>query len=77
MKEIVEYIVTQLVEDKNSVVVEEVVDGNMNILKVSVAHTDLGRVIGKGGKIANSIRAIVKSISIKNKQRYIVKIGEK
>lgn len=77
MKEIVEYIVKQLVEDQTSVVVEEEKDGNMNILKVTVAHPDLGRVIGKGGKIANSIRAIVKSISIKNKQRYVVKIGEK
>lgn len=77
MKEIVEFIVKELVEDKEAVEVIEQNDGNLNILKVSVANSDLGRVIGKNGKIANSIRTIVKTIAIKNKTKYIVKIGDR
>lgn len=77
MKQIVEYILKQLVDDKQSVEITEQKDGNVNILHVKVASNDLGRVIGKGGKIASSIRAIVKTIAIKNKQRYVVKIGDK
>ncbi len=77
MKDIVEFIVKELVDNKNAVEILEEKDGNVNILKVTVASEDLGRVIGKGGKIANSIRTIVKSLAIKNKTRYVVKIGDK
>ncbi|MGI5842065.1 MAG: KH domain-containing protein [Christensenellales bacterium] len=77
MKDIVEFIIKQLVDDKNSVQIEESQDGSLNILTVKVSENDLGKVIGKGGKIATSIRTIVKSLSIKEKKRYIVKIGDK
>lgn len=77
MKQIVEFIVKELVDNKQNVEIVEEQDGNVNILKVTVAKEDLGKVIGKGGKIATSIRTIVKSLAIKNKTRYVVKIGEK
>lgn len=77
MKELVEYIVKSLVDNQDDVLVEEVSDGNVQVLKVSVNNQDLGKVIGKNGRIAMSIRTIVKSLSAKNKQRYVVKIGDR
>jgi hypothetical protein len=46
-------------------------------IKVSVADEDMGKVIGKGGRIATAIRAIVKSASSNSGKRYFVKIGER
>lgn len=77
MKELVEYLIKALVDNQNDVVVEEFADGNVQVLKVTVNSQDLGKVIGKNGRIAISIRTIVKSLSAKNKQRYVVKIGDK
>lgn len=77
MKNVVEFIVKELVDNKEAVEIFEEKDGAVNILKVVVSSEDLGKVIGKGGKIANSIRTIVKSLAIKNKTRYVVKIGDK
>lgn len=76
MKEIVEYIVKSLVVDKDSVQVTESQENEELILHVSVAEDDMGRVIGKSGKIASSIRAIVKSISSRQNQKVYVKFGE-
>lgn len=77
MKDLVEYIVKSLVDNKEAVSVEESVDGKVKILRVTVDKADLGRVIGRNGRIANSIRNIVRSLSSKNKERYVVKIGDK
>ena len=77
MKDLVEFIVKSLVDNKEEVKVEESLDGTLKILHVHVAEADLGRVIGKNGRIATSIRTIVKSLSSRNKERYIVKIGDK
>lgn len=77
MKELVEYIVKSLVSspDKVKVSTEEESE-KVTILNIEVDGEDLGKVIGKGGKIANSIRTIVKSASAKSKKRFIVKINE-
>lgn len=77
MKELVEFIVKTLVDNKEAVFVEETLDGTVKIINVKVAQDDLGKVIGKNGRIATSIRSIVKSLSGKTKERYIVKIGDK
>lgn len=77
MKELVEYIIKSLVDNQNDVSVEEVSDGPVQVIKVVVNSQDLGKVIGKNGRIAMSIRTIVKSMSAKNKQRYVVKIGDR
>ena len=76
MKEIVEYIVKSLVVDKDSVKITESEGNGEVVLHVSVAEDDMGRVIGKSGKIASSIRAIVKSISSRQNQKVFVKFGE-
>lgn len=77
MKELVEYIVKALVDLPDEVEVSTKLDGNVTIVSVKVNDNDLGKIIGKNGRIATSIRNIVKSISAKEKTRYIVKIGEK
>ena len=76
MKEIVEYIVKSLVVDKDSVKINESEENGEIVLHVCVAEDDMGRVIGKSGKIASSIRAIVKSISSRQNQKVFVKFGE-
>ena len=77
MKELVEYIIKSLVADADKVkVTTEEESEKVSIVNVEVAADDLGKVIGKGGKIANSIRTIVKSASAKSKKRFIVKINE-
>lgn len=77
MEELVSYIVKSLVINKDDVKVESAIENeNTVILKVSVNSADLGKVIGKNGKIANSIRAIVKSAQTDNNVKYFVKIME-
>ena len=77
MEELVTYIVKSLVNNKDDVNVESVAENeNTVIIKVTVNPDDLGKVIGKNGKIANSIRAIVKSAQLNNNVKYFVKIME-
>ena len=77
MKELIEYLVKSLVVDEQAVEVTESEGDNGEIVyHVSVAEDDMGRVIGKGGKVASSIRAIVKSISARQHKNVCVKFGE-
>lgn len=76
MKDIIEYIVKSLVVDKENVTITESEENGEITLHVQVAEDDMGRVIGKSGKIASSIRAIVKSISSRQNQKVFVKFGE-
>lgn len=77
MEELVSYIVKSLVANKEDVKVEANKENeNTIILKVYVNEKDLGKVIGKNGKIANSLRNIVKSAQTDNNVKYFVKIME-
>lgn len=76
MKELVEYIVKSLVIDENSVVVTETEAEGETVIHVQVADSDMGRVIGKNGKVASSIRSIVRSISAREHKKVFVKFGE-
>ena len=60
MKELVEYLARSLVDDPESVRVEEEWHRDRVILRLEVADADKGKVIGKGGRIANSIRTLLK-----------------
>ena len=60
MKELVEYVARSLVDDPTQVKVEEIKTGGKIVLELRVAKEDMGRVIGKGGKVANSIRAMLR-----------------
>lgn len=74
MEELVKYIVESLVSNVEDVKVVSEEDGDVVVIRVNVNPSDVGKVIGKNGKIATSIRAIVKSASAKSGKRYIVKI---
>ncbi len=74
MEELVKYIVKNLVTNVDDVKVATEEDGDVTIIRVNVNPSDVGKVIGKNGKVATSIRAIVKSASGKSGKRYIVKI---
>lgn len=76
MKELVEYIVRSLVIDENAVSVTETEENDELVIHVSVAESDMGRVIGKGGKVASGIRTIIKSISSRSGKKVYVKFGE-
>ncbi len=76
MKELVETIVKELVEEKDQVEIEESRnDGEVNII-IHVAESDKGRVIGVRGNIINSIRTIARSAAIKENVKVNIKIWE-
>lgn len=77
MKEIVEYIVKCLANNPDAVEVDVTTENNTEVVKVKVDAADMGRVIGKGGKLATSIRTIAKSLYQKQNKRVIIKIEEK
>ncbi|GAB4452894.1 MAG: KH domain-containing protein [Anaerolineales bacterium] len=60
MKELIEYIAKSLVDHPEEVQVREMGSGSRLRLELSVAKDDMGRVIGKGGKVANSIRTLLR-----------------
>ena len=74
MKELVEVIAKALVDDPNSVVINERVEKKTTILEVHVADSDMGKVIGKQGRIAKAIRSVVKAAAAKEDKKVIVDI---
>ena len=74
MKEVIEVIAKALVDDPTKVKVEETVDGDTNICTLTVAEADMGKVIGKSGKIAKAIRSIVKSAAIRADKKVVLEI---
>ena len=76
MLDLVKYLVAALLDSNNFSVTEENESEKVVIIKVAVSKEDIGKVIGKNGAIANSIRTLVKSTSAKSGKRYIVKISE-
>jgi predicted RNA-binding protein YlqC (UPF0109 family) len=74
MTELLEFLVRALVEDPAAVVVEELEEDGDLIYEITVADDDLGRVIGKGGRVANAIRTIAKAAAVRMDRRVIVDI---
>lgn len=74
MKELVEVIAKALVDHPEEVTVEETVDGKNVVVKLHVAPSDMGKVIGKQGRIAKAIRLVVKAASTKDELRVDVDI---
>jgi predicted RNA-binding protein YlqC (UPF0109 family) len=72
--ELLEFLVRALVEDPEAVVVEELEEDGDLIYEITVAEGDLGRVIGKGGRVANAIRTIAKAAAVRIDRRVIVDI---
>lgn len=65
MKDMLELIITNLVADKSQVSIEEIIEDKVITYKVKTSKEDMGRVIGKQGRVAKSIRTVMKSISAK------------
>jgi len=61
MRDLVEFVVRSLVSDPDSVRVDELEEDGSTVLEVHVADGDLGRVIGREGRVANAIRTIAKA----------------
>ena len=74
MTELLEFLVRSLVEDPAAVVVEELEEDGDLVYEITVAEDDLGRVIGKGGRVANAIRTIAKAAAVRIDRRVIVDI---
>ena len=74
MKELVEYVARSLVDNKDAVTVEETVGPEATILELHVAPEDMGKVIGRQGRIAKEIRTVVKAVAQREGKRVTVDI---
>jgi len=72
MTELVRYIVGELVDDQEAIVITE----SEGVIKISVAQKDMGKIIGKQGRIAKAIRTVVRAAGLKNGQKVSVDILE-
>ncbi|MBQ9387106.1 MAG: KH domain-containing protein [Lachnospiraceae bacterium] len=76
MKKLVEVIAKALVNDPDAVVVAEQVKDDEIILTLTVAPADMGKVIGKQGRIAKAIRSVLKAAATKEEKRVVLDIIE-
>ncbi len=75
MKELLEYMVKELVDNPDEVKIEEEEEDDKTVIfKLSVSENDLGKVIGKKGRTANALRVILRAASAKRGKSSIVKI---
>lgn len=74
MKELVEYIVKSLVDKPEAVEVKETEAESVTIIEIRTAPEDSGKVIGREGRLVNSIRTIVKAASAKQDKKVTVEI---
>lgn len=75
MKALVEVITKALVDHPDEVVITEKTEGKTIVLEVRVAESDMGKVIGKQGRIAKAIRAVVKAAAVKEDKKVVVDIA--
>ena len=76
MRELVEYIARQLVENPDEVVVTEKQQSGRILVELQVAKDDMGRVIGKGGRVANSVRVLLRVAAAREGTRAALNIVE-
>ena len=76
MKDLVEFIAKALVNEPSAVVVNEVRGDNGSVLELKVASGDLGKVIGRQGRTARSLRTIVAAGGMKFRRRVVLEIVE-
>lgn len=72
MKDILEVVVKNLVKNKDSVSVQEIKKEDIILLQVKVAKEDMGNVIGKQGKLAKSIRTLMKALTSKEQKKLTI-----
>jgi uncharacterized protein len=75
VRELLEFLARSLVADPDAVEVTEVeeIDGEV-VLELEVAEYDLGRVIGRGGRVANALRSVLKAAATREEKRVVVDI---
>ena len=74
MKELVEVIAKALVDNPEEVVVTESMKGEDTLIELKVSPADMGKVIGKQGRIAKAIRSVVKAAASKDDKKVLVEI---
>lgn len=74
MKELVEFMAKSLVENPDAVIVKEVEEDESIVLKLTVAPEDMGKIIGKQGRIAKAIRTVIKAVAVKQNKRVVIEI---
>ena len=76
MKELLTFIAQGLVEDKDAVrvTVDEPDEEGVTVYHLSVGEQDMGRVIGKQGRIAKAIRTVMRAAAVRNKEKIVVEI---
>ena len=74
--QIVEYLARRLVDDPDAVEVEEVEREGAIIVRLSVAPDDVGKVIGRAGRIARALRAVVRASAVREDRRVLLEIAD-
>lgn len=74
MRELVEYIAKAIVDEPSKVRVEEVSGPNSTILELHVAPEDVGRIIGRNGRIINSMRTILRVMAVRQGKRVVLEL---
>ena len=74
MQEMLLYITRALVEDPDAVEVVELEEDGDLVFEITVGEDDLGRVIGRGGRVANAIRTVAKAAAVREERRVLVDI---
>jgi predicted RNA-binding protein YlqC (UPF0109 family) len=76
MVELLEYLARQLVDEPDAVRVEEIDDGDDLVLRLHVAEGDVGKVIGRQGRIARALRTVVRAAAVREQRRVLVEIAD-
>jgi hypothetical protein len=76
MKDLVEFIAKGMVDDPEAVVVNETVDRGTVFLELRVASGEVGRVVGREGKLANAMRALLRVAGARSRKRVVLDIGD-
>ena len=76
MKELVDYIARSLVENPDEVETTEEWDGQRHLVHLDVAESDMGKVIGRGGRVAEAMRTLLKVAAARQDTRAVLDIGD-
>jgi predicted RNA-binding protein YlqC (UPF0109 family) len=76
MKELVEFMAKGLVENPDEVEATEEWDGHRYVVHLDVAESDMGKVIGRGGRVAEAMRTLLKAAAARQDTRAVLDIGD-
>ncbi|MPZ48001.1 MAG: KH domain-containing protein [Dehalococcoidia bacterium] len=76
MKELIDYVARSLVENPDEVQTTEEWDGQRYVVHLDVAETDMGKVIGRGGRVAEAMRSLLKVAAARQDTRAVLDIGD-